>query len=60
MPHRLNNQAMEELLERMLKYDPKARISWKDIFIFPLFVEKKINDIECSMQMAKKVGRNQL
>lgn len=45
----------------MLQYDPKERISWKEVFEHELFVEKKkTNGINDSMQIAEKGAKANL
>lgn len=45
----------------MLQYDPKERLSWKEIFEHELFVEKKkANGVNDSMQIAEKGAKSKL
>lgn len=60
-PQKLNNEALQGLLDKMLQHDPKDRMSWKDVFDNQLFVEKKKqNGVNDSMQIAEKGAKNKL
>ena len=60
-PQKLNNEVIQNLLEKMLQHDPKDRYSWKDVFDHELFAEKKkANGVNDSMQIAEKGANNKL
>lgn len=60
-PQKLNNEALQKVLERMLQHDSKDRISWKEIFENELFAEEKPRQgIQDSMQLAQQGAKNKL
>lgn len=60
-PQKLNNEALQKILESMLQHDSKDRISWKEIFEHELFAEEKPrHGIQDSMQLAEKGAKNKL